>query len=458
MVFRLKQYLSLLFLRVPSPRERFCLLMKKLRLISALVLAVFIVVFQASALAQTATETILYSFADSSSAPFSPYAGLVFDPAGNLYGTAYSGDAENAGGVFMLSPVAGGGWEQTTIYSFTGGADGGKPYYAGVILDSAGNLYGTTYSGGSMRKCTGGCGTVFELSPLSGGGWQETVLYAFNGGADGENPRAGLVFDAEGNLYGTTLQGGNLTACTLGCGTAFKLTPSETGQWKKTILRTFNGTTDGANPHAGLVFDSAGNLYGTNYWGGTTPACPAGDCGTVFELTPTVKGPWQERVLHAFTNAVDGGNPGSNVTFDAAGNIYGTTSEGGHTSDCGGLGCGTIYKLEPTKTGPWTGSVIRAFSGPDGANLVAGVIFDAAGNMYGASPSGTGSHVDGLVFKFTPHTTGPWSQTVLHGFSGVKGDGKNPQGGVIFDSAGNLYSTTANGGTGGGGTVFEITP
>jgi uncharacterized repeat protein (TIGR03803 family) len=432
--------------------------MKRLAFISAVVLAFAVFALNPFLQAQTATETILYSFSNSGSMPFSPYSGLVFDATGNLYGTTYAGGAANAGGVFMLSPAAGGGWQQTVLYAFKDGADGAQPYYAGVILDAAGNLYGTAYAGGKNKNCVGGCGVVFEISPLAGGGWQETVLYSFEGATDGDHPRAGLIFDTAGNLYGTTSEGGNLTACSDGCGTAFKLTPATGGQWKKTVLHTFNGTTDGSSPHAGLVLDAAGNLYGTNYWGGAAPACPAADCGVVFMLTPSVKGPWQERVLHAFTNGVDGGNPGSNVTFDAAGNIYGTTSEGGHTTLCSNMGCGTIYKLEPTKTGPWTGSVIRAFSGPDGANLVAGVIFDAAGNMYGASPSGTGSHVDGLVFKFTPHTTGPWSQTVLHGFSGVKGDGKNPEGGVIFDSAGNLYSTTANGGTGTGGTVFEVTP
>ena len=403
--------------------------------------------------AQAGTETILESFSDTGTDAFGPYSGLIFDTSGNLYGTTYYGGAFNAGTVYMLSPVSGGGWQQTTLYSFTGGADGSKPYYAGVVFDSAGNLYGTTYQGGITDGCTGaGCGVVFKLAPISGGGWEESVLHTFTGGEDGAKPYAGLILDAAGNLYGTTIEGG------LGWGTAFKLTPTSSGPWKETVLHAFNGKTDGASPHASLVFDSAGYLYGTTYWGGAAPACPAADCGTVFRLAPSTGGPWKERVLHAFTNGVDGGNPASNITFDTAGNIYGTTAQGGHLSDCAGVGCGTIYKLTPTESGPWDGSVIRAFSGPDGANLVAGVIFDSEGNLYGAAPSGTGSHVDGLVFKFTPHTTGPWSQTVLHGFSGVKGDGKNPEAGVIFDAAGNLYGTTANGGTGQGGTVFEITP
>ncbi len=435
--------------------------MQKSTHIPALALALLAITFSLSdsTQAQTGTETILESFLDTGTNAFAPDSGVIFDTAGNLYGTVNSGGASNAGAVYELSPVSGGGWQQSILYSFTGGADGSKPYYAGVIFDSAGNLYGTTFQGGIPGACTGaGCGVVYKLTPISGGGWQESVLYTFTGGKDGARPYAGVILDAAGNLYGTTFQGGNLTGCPSGCGTAFKLTPTTSGPWQETVLHSFNGKTDGANPHAGLVFDAAGFLYGTNYWGGAAPACPAADCGTVFRLAPSTSGPWKERVLHAFTNGVDGGNPASNVTFDTAGNIYGTTFQGGHLSDCAGLGCGTIYKLTPTTTGPWNGSVIRAFSGPDGTNLVAGVIFDSLGNLYGTAPSGTASHVDGLVFKFTPHTTGPWSQTVLHGFSGVKGDGKNPQAGVIFDAAGNLYSTTANGGTGGGGTVFEITP
>jgi uncharacterized repeat protein (TIGR03803 family) len=432
--------------------------MKKLSYFFASVLAFVPALIAPPLHAQTPTEVILESFSDTKPNAFAPYSGLIFDSAGNLYGTTYSGGASAAGSVYMLSPIAGGGWQLTVIYSFTGGTDGSQPYYAGVTLDTEGNLYGTTYHGGNLAGCGGvGCGVVFKLAPVSGG-WQESVLYTFKGGKDGSFPRAGVIFDSAGNLYGTTSAGGNLVACSGGCGTAFELTPTVSGPWLETVLHSFNGASDGSSPHAALVFDSAGNLYGTNYWGGAAPACPAADCGTVFRLAPSTSGPWKERVLHAFTNGVDGGNPASNVTFDTAGNIYGTTVLGGHLTDCSNLGCGTIYKLTPTKSGAWNGSVIRAFSGPDGTNLVAGVIFDSAGNLYGTAPTGTASHADGLVFKFTPHPTGPWSQTVLHGFSGVKGDGKNPEAGLIFDSAGNLYGTTLNGGTGAGGTVFEIIP
>ncbi len=423
-----------------------------------LALALAVVIPSLPSHAQTGTEVILESFSDTKPNAFAPYSDLIFDSAGNLYGTTYSGGTSASGSVYMLSPVAGGGWQSSVIYSFTGGTDGSQPYYAGVTLDAEGNLYGTTYHGGNLAGCGGtGCGVVFKLAPVSGG-WQETVLYTFKGGKDGSFPRAGVIFDSAGNLYGTASAGGNLVACSGGCGTAFELTPTVSGPWLETVLHSFNGASDGSSPHAALVFDSAGNLYGTNYWGGAAPACPAADCGTVFRLAPSTSGPWKERVLHAFTNGVDGGNPASNVTFDTAGNLYGTTVQGGHVSDCGGVGCGTLYQLVPTKSGAWTGYVKRSFSGPDGTNPVAGVIFDAAGYCYGTAPTGTASHTDGLVYKFTPHPTGPWSQTVLHGFSGVKGDGKNPQAGLIFDSAGNLYGTTANGGTGTGGTVFEIIP
>jgi len=431
-------------------------LTRRLPHIFALIVALMAITFSLSVSAHAYTETVIYTFASGTDA-YAPYSGLIFDAAGNLYGTTYHGGTSGSGAVYMLAPVTGGGWHESVLYSFTGAADGGTPY-AGLVLDSAGNLYGTTFQGGTLGGCTGaGCGVVFKLAPISGGGWQETVLYTFTGGKDGAQPRAGLIFDATGNLYGTTSEGGNLTACPSGCGTAFKLTPTSSGPWQETVLHSFNGKTDGANPHAGLIFDAAGYLYGTTYWGGAAPACPVADCGTVFRLAPSTTGPWKERVLHAFTNGVDGGNPASGLIFDAAGDLYGTTAQGGHLTDCSNLGCGTIYELTPTASGPWKGIVIRAFSGPDGTNLVAGVIFDAAGNLYGTAPSGTGSHVDGLAFKFTPQV-GPWHQTVLHGFSGVKGDGKNPQAGLIFDAAGNLYGTAPNGGTGGGGIVFEITP
>lgn len=431
-------------------------LAQKLSQIFALAVTLVAVSFSLSVSAQAYTETAIYTFASGTDA-YNPYSGLIFDAAGNLYGTTYHGGSFGSGAVYKLAPVSGGGWQESVLYSFTDGADGGTPY-AGLVLDSAGNLYGTTFQGGVAGGCTGtGCGVVFKLAPISGGGWQESVLYTFSGGKDGSHPRAGLIFDSAGNLYGTASEGGSFTNCLTGCGVAFKLTPTTSGPWLESILHSFNGTSDGSGPHGSLLFDTAGYLYGTNYWGGATSTCPASNCGTVFRLAPSITGPWKERVLHAFTNGVDGGNPASSLIFDGAGNLYGTTTQGGHLTDCSNLGCGTIYELTPTPTGPWKGIVIRAFSGPDGANLVAGVIFDSAGNLYGTAPSGTGSHIDGLVFKFTPQI-GPWKQTVLHGFSGVKGDGKNPEAGVIFDAAGNLYGTASNGGTGGGGIVFKITP
>ncbi len=305
--------------------------MKKLAYSFASVLALVAIFLILPSHAQTGTEVILESFSQTKPNAFAPYSGLIFDPAGNLYGTTYSGGASGSGSVYMLSPVAGGGWTDTVLYSFTGGTDGSQPYYAGVTLDAAGNLYGTTYHGGNLAGCGGtGCGVVFKLSPGSGGSWEESVLYTFKGGKDGSFPRAGVIFDAGGNLYGTTSEGGNLTACSGGCGTAFELTPTVSGPWLETVLHSFNGASDGSSPHAALVFDSAGYLYGTNYWGGTAPVCPAANCGTTFRLASSTSGQWKERVLHAFTNGVDGGNPASNVTFDSAGNLYGTTFQGGH--------------------------------------------------------------------------------------------------------------------------------
>src|ERR1039458_2304305 len=262
-----------------------------------------------------AQETVLHSFHNNGTDGFGPYyAGLIFDAAGNLYGTtlyggSYGGAPGTGGTVFELTPAAGGGWTEKVLYSFgnVADADGANPF-AGLVFDAAGNLYGTTYAGGTYRN-----GTVFELTPAAGGGWTEKVLHNFNNnGTDGATPLAGLILDAVGNLYGTTQVGG-----TYNYGTVFELTPVAGGGWTEKVLHTFNGT-DGFEPSAGLIFDAAGNLYGT--------------AGVVFELTPVAGGGWTEQVLN------NGAGPGG-LIFDAAGNLYGTTLEGGT------YGLGTVFEL-----------------------------------------------------------------------------------------------------------------
>jgi uncharacterized repeat protein (TIGR03803 family) len=273
------------------------------------------------------TEKVLYNFPDYNDGY--PKGPLTFDAAGNLYGTAIG---EYTGNVFELTPGANGQWTQTVLYQFNGGSDGDSPY-AGVVLDAAGNLYGTTYYGGGANL-----GTVFKLAPGANGGWTETVLHSFcaaDGCTDGGNPYAGVVLDAAGNLYGNAEIGGtgqckNNWGFVIGCGTVFELTPGADGKWTEKVLHNFRSESDIST---GLTFDTAGELYGTVYFG-------AG----VFKMTPGGNGRWTYRVVHRFS-AKDGG-PSSGVIFDAAGNLYGTTEEGAG-SGCGPYGCGTVFEITP---------------------------------------------------------------------------------------------------------------
>jgi uncharacterized repeat protein (TIGR03803 family) len=342
--------------------------------------------------------------------------------------------------------------QEEVLYSFhyDNGTDGYAPS-AGLIFDTAGNLYGTTYWGGTY-SCPGshGCGTVFELTPIAGGGWTEQVLHSFGSGTDGIWPSAGLTFDAAGSLYGTTSWGG-----TYGYGTVFELTPAPGGGWTEKVLHNFNGT-DGAAPYAGLIFDAAGHLYGTTKEGG------AYGYGAIFELARSVSavgGGWTEKVLHSF-NSTDGAGPVAGLIFDAGGKLYGTTIQGGTYND------GAVFELARSVSavgGSWTEKVLHSFNSTDGAGPVAGLIFDAVGNLYGTTLyDGTYENCDygagcGTVFELTSIVGGGWTEQVLHSFGGGA-DGQNPQAGMIFDAAGNLYGTTNVGGDEGGGTVFEIRP
>jgi uncharacterized repeat protein (TIGR03803 family) len=386
------------------------------------------------------TYIVLHTFVGSPTDGATPYAGLTPDGAGNLYGTTLNGGASGQSGtdgfgvVFKLSPTG----TETVLYSFTGGADGASPS-AGLIQDAAGNLYGTTSGGGAASTCNppSGCGVVFKLNPISG---TEKVLYRFKG-ADGAYPLAGLVRDTAGNLYGTTNGGGahNL-------GVVFKLNP--TGA--ETVLHSFNGA-DGAGPYAGsLVLDAAGNLYGTTNAGG------AHNQGVVFKLCPA----GSETVLHSFTGGADGGGPRAGLLQDAARNLYGTTLNGGTSVNgpCAG-GCGVVFKLSPCDSG-YDFSVVYTFpGGAEGGNPEAGLIQDPVGNLYGT----TGSLAPGynVVFKLSPAGT----ETVLYTFIGGA-DGGTPYAGLVRDSAGNLYGTTVDGGDtsgacgqgGGCGVVFRLGP
>jgi uncharacterized repeat protein (TIGR03803 family) len=387
------------------------------------------------------SENALYSFAGGSD-PQHPYAGLVFDKAGNLYGTTQSGGNTGQGTVFEISPNSNGTWTETVLYSFTGSTDGGQPY-GSLVFDAAGNLYGTTSYGGNSN-CNLGCGTVFKLTPGSGG-WTESVLYAFTGGNDGRQPSARVLLDSAGNLYSTTLLGGNVgSVCSSGCGTVFKLTPGSSG-WTESVLYAFEGGADGASPYAALSFDPSGNLYGTAYAGGTSGN------GTIFKLTLGSSG-WTQSVLHTFSGGSDGKYPYGDLILDAAGNLYGTAFQGG-------AGYGLVFELLPNSKGGFRERVLHPFHNTPAGNPVAGLVMDAAGNLYGTTMLGVTQTSCGggcgALFELSPVSGGPWTYKVVHDFGrGV--DGYHPTGDLILDSAGNLYGTTQAGGADGSGMVFQI--
>jgi uncharacterized repeat protein (TIGR03803 family) len=428
------------------------------------------------------TETVLHSFTGGSDGAFSNH-GLVMDASGALYGTTDEGGGSSncpdptypgCGTVFKLTPPASGSgpWTETVLYNFNGGSDGRAPN-GPLIFDGSGALYGTTAQGGSSN-CPYGCGTVFKLTPPPGGGtpWIETALYSFTGGSDGNLPYGGLIFGADGALYGTTDNGGIVSACQgYGCGTVFKLTPPAGGgtNWTKTLLYNFKGGyvngPDGAFPQQALIFDGSGALYSTTSLGGA-------GVGTVFKLTPPPGGgtPWIETILHSFSfaaNAVDGNFPYGGLIFDPSGALYGTTEAGGSLPSCSPECNGTVYKLTPPPSGgaPWSETTLYTFwrLGSAGGTPFGTLIFDADGALYGTTGGGgslpsCSPECNGTVYKLTPPPSGgaPWSETTLYTFTGGS-DGGGPLAGVIADSNGNLYGTTAYGGGSGYGTVFELT-
>jgi uncharacterized repeat protein (TIGR03803 family) len=344
---------------------------------------------------------------------------LLRDGKGNIYSMTYDGGTSNFGTVFKRDKAG----KETVLHSFRKRGDGGCPYFGPLLRDAGGNLYGATSDGGDA-----GLGVIFKLN--SDG--KETLLHSFAGAPDGAYPMAGLVQDAAGNFYGTTLQGGSGACPYGGCGTVFKLDAAG----RETVLYSFSGGADGRYPYANLVRDEAGDLYGTTTGGGGYACDRPWGCGTVFRLR---KG--KLTVLHTFAGGKDGAIPYAGVVRDRAGNLYGTTNQGG------GYGLGTVFKLD--KNGKET--VLHRFSGlPDGALPGAGLILDAAGNLYGTTAAG-GSGA-GTVFKLDSKG----NETVLYHFPrGV--DGSIPQAGLIRDAAGNLYGTTTNGGAG-HGVVFKLAP
>jgi uncharacterized repeat protein (TIGR03803 family) len=395
---------------------------------------------------------VLHKFALNGKDGKLPLAGLILDVAGNLYGTTYIGGAYGYGVVFRLSPNGDGSWAESVVHSFTAGADGGFPW-AGLVFDQAGNLYGTT-GGGGNSSCSfdHGCGVVFELAPNADGSWTESVLYTFTGGSDGEYPRVGLIFDQAGNLYSTTADGG-----AYGYGVVFMLAPNADGCWTESVLHSFTGGSDGKYPGAGLIFDAAGNLYGTTQSGGNLSYCGGQGCGVVFRLTPNSDGSWKEKVLHQFTGGKSGSGP-SGLILDAAGNLYSTAGGGAY-------GAGVAFRLAPNSNGGWKEKVLHQFTGGKDGNGPSGLTLDPSGNLYGTTHSGGNSVCYfgsgcGVVFMLTADSNGGWHEKPLHAFK--NNPGAFPDAGVILDGAGNLYGTTSNYASGecegACGSVFEVTP
>ena len=401
----------------------------------ATALALMVVVTQS---AQAQTFSVLHSFTGGGDGAH-PVGTLTIDGGGSLYGTTTWGGMNNCsppyecGTVFKLSH-RNANWILQTLYTFdpTTGQDGYGP--AGQLArDSSGILYGTTDSGGKK-----GWGSVFDLKPSPTrpvsviAPWTEIRLHDFASSGDGAEPYNGdLLLDSAGNLYGTTFSGGKYEA-----GTVYKMTPSN-GGWTYVVLYSFSGGNNGANPVAGVVLDAAGNLYGTTYDGGYYGE------GVVYQVTPS----GAETVLYNFTGGNDGSLSYAGVIFDQSGNLFGATAFGGSG------GAGVVFELSPG-SGGWSYKEIYPLPG-NGWGAYERLVMDGGGNLYGTLFEGTYSGY-GSVFKLTP-SNGGWTYTSLHDFTDGD-DGANPYGGLVLDSNGNLYGTTEAGGAFGYGAVFEITP
>jgi uncharacterized repeat protein (TIGR03803 family) len=364
------------------------------------------------------TFNVIYSFTGGADGG-NPLAGFIIGPQGELYGTTSVGGKHGAGTVFKISQS---GAEQV-LYSFTGGADGANPN-SSLIFDAAGNLYGTTYSGGSA-----GAGAVFKVTQAGA----ESVLYSFSGGTDGSNPQSKLIFDAAGNLYGTTYYGGAYAG-----GTVFEVTGST-----EKVLHSFGNGTDGKNPTAGVTLTKKGVIFGTTSAGGTS------GYGTVFRLEDLESG-WNETILHSFAMQNDGATPYAGLVFDSSDNLYGTTTDGGS----GGDGGGTVFELTYSAR-TWNFKTLDVLAGSGISGTYRNVLLDASGNIY-ATTHCDGTYSSGTVYKLTPSGSS-WNYSSLYVFTG-QDDGFYSFSNLVFDAQGNLYGTTKNGGSGGYGVVFKITP
>ena len=374
--------------------------------------------------AQSQAYQVIHNFTNQGTDGATPYGGPIFDRFGNLVGTTYLGGTYGSGSVYKLSRH-GSSWTYTSLYSLKGITDGAGPAFGSLAIGPKGSLFATTEGGGYL-------GTAFEVCPASNCKSRETVVHSFGHGTDGIEPIGGLAFDAAGNFYGTTLLGG-----TLANGTVFQGTWSGTGWIVRQIYDFGASSTDAVNAVAGVTIDPQGNLYGTTSFGGTFGV------GAIYKLTPSGSG-WTESILYNFQGTDDGQNPVGGVILDQAGNLYGTTFDGGTN------GGGTVYELSPSGTFNVLYSFVGGYGGPYNK-----LTFDAQGNLYGFT-NAEGLYGFGSIFKLSPGTSG-WTLTDLHDFTNGT-DGGLPYGSVAVDTNGNVFGTAVTGGSDNQGVLFEITP
>lgn len=394
--------------------------------------------------------------------PAGAFANFVVDQNGNLYAVAgggtgvcqdQGGGSSPCGTVYRLSPPTsiGAAWSATDLYNFRGAPHDGENSLAPALLDGHGNIFGSTDLGGngsgSGDSICGsfaliqGCGTIFELSPQSDGSWTETVLHAFQGSGDGQQPIGRLAQDAAGNIYGVTSFDG-----VSGAGLVFELRPptQSGGAWTESVIYQFGQNSgDGLSPAGGLVRDSKGNLHGETFLGGG--AC---NCGTVYRLSPPTQkgGSWTETILYSFTGGSDGQNPNGDLSIDPSGNLYGITTTGELSSN------GTVYQLSPPASGQtWTLTTLHAFQGNgDGSVPAGGVTLDKRGTLYGVTRFGgdasstTGCSYEsmgcGTIYEVSPSSSG-WTEHILHLFHSNDPVGTNPFVGLVFGRGGALFGS-----------------
>jgi uncharacterized repeat protein (TIGR03803 family) len=397
------------------------------RLLHAVIIFLVAMMLSGISLAQV-NEQVIFDFPGSGAEGYDPNTRLVYR-SGRFFGTTTAGGGEqcNCGVVFSLTPTKGGGWTYRVLHAFMGEADGYDPS-DDIVFDASGNLYGTTQEGGNSFL-----GTVYELSPNANGTWAYKIIYSFTGSPDAVLP-AGLVIDAAGNLYGSGLGGGVFER-----GAIFDLTPIAGGAWSESVVYSFGGPGDGSDPNDGLSLDSAGNLYGTTFRGGTN------NLGTVFELSPSSAGGWIETTLLSSTTNM--GNPVS-IMVDPAGHVYGTSFPSQNTPNLG-----TVFDLTRNSDGTWTSNILHTFVNAKGGQLPRGtLILDTNGNLVGTTQFG-GASGAGTVYKLSPGSGGAWNFRRVHSFADGPTDGGAPTVGVTLVNRG-IFGTTVSGGA--VGVIYEI--